>query len=194
MKEKELSELFDKIFRSSLVILDNLKKGFFGQNVSLIQDSENKFHDILISSLPAVEKIISEKEKDAAETKYVILLPKLQTIALAIENLMFKMEAKVSSRILFSQKALSEIEALYDAMMDQFRNTKDYMTTKNPALKAATRKNMETIFKMVEEFSVVHQNRLITGICMPQASYLYIDITDSLKRISRGLMDFTEKV
>jgi Na+/phosphate symporter len=53
---------------------------------------------------------------------------------------------------------------------------------------------MEKMFKMIEELALVHQNRLITGICMPQASYLYLDITDSLKRITRGLVDFADKV
>jgi Na+/phosphate symporter len=48
--------------------------------------------------------------------------------------------------------------------------------------------------ELIADYDVVHQNRLISGVCMPKASYLYIDITDSLKRISRGLVDLVEKV
>jgi Na+/phosphate symporter len=104
------------------------------------------------------------------------------------------MEAKVGSNILFSEKALSEIRDLYTIMQEQFRDTKDYVITKNPGLRDSIRQHMEKMFKAIEELAIVHQNRLITGICMPQASYLYLDITDSLKRISRGLVDFTDKV
>jgi hypothetical protein len=41
---------------------------------------------------------------------------------------------------------------------------------------------------------LIHQQRLIAGVCMPKASYLYIDISESIKRISRGLAEFSEKV
>lgn len=194
MKENEILQRFQEILETAIPILEDLKKGFFTQKTSVIQDCERKFGDLLISRLPYAEKIVGEKEKDEAETKYVILLPTFQTIGLAIENLMYKMEAKVNSNILFSQKALSEIEELYGVMLEQLRDTKDYIATKNPNLKGSVKSHMEKTFKLIEELAIVHQNRLITGICMPQASYLYLDITDSLKRISRGLMDLTEKV
>ena len=194
MDDKELMQRFLDVFETATPILDELKKGFFTQKAAVIQDCEKKFGDLLISRVPYVEKIIGEKEKSEADKKYVRLLPALQTIALAIENLMYKMEAKVGSNILFSEKALSEIRELYGLMQEQFRDTKDYIITGNPSLKGSIRQHMEKMFQVIEELAIVHQNRLITGICMPQASYLYLDITDSLKRISRGLVDFSEKV
>ena len=194
MEEKDLMQRFQDVFETSTPILEELKKGFFAQQASVIQACETKFGDLLISRVPYVEKIIGEKEKSQADKKYVMLLPALQTIALAIENLMYKMEAKVSSNILFSEKALTEIRNLYHLMQDQFRDTKDYVLTRNPNLKISIRNQMDEMFRVIDELAIVHQNRLITGICMPQASYLYLDITDSLKRISRGLVDFVEKL
>ncbi len=194
MDEKELTQRFRDVFESATPVLEDLQRGFFSQNARIIQDCEKRFGDILISRVPYVQKIIGEKQKTEADMTYVRLLPALQTIALAIENLMYKMESKLVSNILFSEKALLEIRSLYSLMQEQFRDTKDYVITKNPALKDAIRMHMENMFRMIEELAVVHQNRLITGICMPQASYLYLDITDSLKRISRGLVDFVNKV
>jgi Na+/phosphate symporter len=97
-------------------------------------------------------------------------------------------------KILFSEKALAEIKELYVILEEQFRNTRDYIATKNPVLKAEINAGRERIFKTIDEYAVIHQGRLITGVCMPQASYLYLDIVDSIKRISRGLIDFVEKV
>ncbi len=194
MDEKELMQRFRDVFETSAPILDDLEKGFFSQQAAVIQECEKKFGDLLISRVPYVERIIGEKQKSEADMKYVRLLPALQTIALAIENLMYKMESKLVSNILFSEKALSEIRSLFHLMKEQFRDTKDYVITENPVLKEAIRTHMENMFRMIDELAIVHQNRLITGICMPQASYLYLDITDSLKRISRGLVDFVNKV
>jgi Na+/phosphate symporter len=194
MDEKELMQRFRDVFETSVPILDDLEKGFFSQQAAVIQECEKKFGDLLISRVPYVERIIGEKQKSEADMKYVRLLPALQTIALAIENLMYKMESKLVSNILFSEKALSEIRSLFHLMKEQFRDTKDYVITENPVLKEAIRTHMENMFRMIDELAIVHQNRLITGICMPQASYLYLDITDSLKRISRGLVNFVNKV
>ena len=194
MDEKELMQRFRDVLETSEPILDELEKGFFSQQARVIQECEKKFGDLLISRVPYVERIIGEKDKSEADMKYVRLLPALQTIALAIENLMYKMESKLVSNILFSEKALSEIKALFRLMREQFRDTKDYIITRNPALQEAVKMQTDKMFKMIEDLAIVHQNRLITGICMPQASYLYLDITDSLKRISRGLADFVYKV
>ena len=194
MDEKELMWRFRDVFETTIPLLEELEKGFFSQQARIIQDCEKQFGDLLISRVPYVEKIIGEKQKTEADMTYVRLLPALQTIALAIENLMYKMESKIVSNILFSEKALSEIRNLFHVIKGQFRDTKDYVITRNPALKDAVGMHMENTFRMIEEHAIVHQNRLITGICMPQASYIYLDITDSLKRISRGLTDFVTKV
>jgi Na+/phosphate symporter len=194
MDEKELLWRFRDVFETTAPILEELEKGFFSQQAQVIQDCEKHFGDLLISRVPYVERIIGEKQKTEADMTYVRLLPALQTIALAIENLMYKMESKIVSNILFSEKALSEIRNLFHIMKEQFRDTRDYIITRNPALKDAVAMHMDHIFRMIEEHAIVHQNRLITGICMPQASYIYLDITDSLKRISRGLNDFISKV
>ena len=111
-----------------------------------------------------------------------------------MENLMEKMEIKVDAKILFSEKALKEINALFSVIEAQLVDTKDYVLTANPTLKAAARQGMEDIQRLADEYAVIHQDRLIAGVCMPKASYLYIDITDSLKRLARGLAAFAEKV
>ncbi len=70
---------------------------------------------------------------------------------------------------------------------------KDYFTTRNPVIKDKIRSDTEKVREMIDEFDIVHQNRLITGICMPQASYLYIDMTDSLKRMAKELAALADK-
>ncbi len=194
MQEKELIQGFTETFEAIILILEDVKKGFFTQKAPLIKESKVKFREGLKSRVPFVEKIIELKEKDETEKRYVNLLLSFQAVALAIENLISKMETKVELNLLFSEKALSEIKELFSIIQTQFRDTKDYVITKNPHLKNNIDSAKEKIVKLAEEYELVHQQRLITGICMPRSSYLYIDITDSLKRIARGLTDFSSKV
>ncbi len=194
MEEKRLVEKFNDEFVKVIPILDSIKKGFLTQNLAIVKGNKEQFRAMLKSRAAAILGIIEEKDKTELQKQYLNLIPAFQTIGLALENLFSKMETKVELKVLFSEKALSEIKELYAILEEQFRDAKDYIATKNPVLKTEIKAGWEKIFKTIDEYAVIHQGRLITGVCMPQASYLYLDIVDSIKRISRGLIDFVEKV
>ena len=194
MEEREIIERISKVFEETLPILNNIYRGFAGQKINLLRDSKVQFRESLKRSLPDIEKLVEEKDKNEALQKFLTALPHLQRVALALDSLVEKMEAKVEANVLFTQKALDEIKQLMVAVGAEFTNVKDYYITRNPKLKEQIRTDMEKVRQMIDDFDHVHQNRLITGVCMPQASYLYIDMTDSLKRMAKELDAFAEKV
>lgn len=194
MDEREIAERINKLFEETVPILHKIYKGFVFQKMSLLIESQEKFRELLKQRLPGVEKLVEEKDKNEAVKKLVIALPHLQRVALALDNLVEKMGIKVEANILFSQKALDEIKQLMVAVEKEFVDVKDYTVTRNPLLKDQIREDLENLRKLIDDFDLIHQNRLITGICMPQASYLYIDMTDSLKRMGQELFAFAEKM
>ncbi len=194
MEEKRLTERFNDVFVSATPILENVRKGFVTQNLELIRENKAKFKELVKTRVAAVQKIIEEPNKTESQKQFLALIPSFQMIGLAFENLINKMETKIELKILFSEKALAEINEIYNILVEQFQHTKDYIITKNPTLKAETKKAWERIYTLIDEYAMVHQNRMITGVCVPKASYLYLDIVDSIKRFSRGLIDFAEKV
>ena len=193
MEERRLDKRFLDTFDEIVPVMESVRKGFLAQNIALVKEGRAKFQEILKSRAAFAEKVIQEKNRTDAEIRYLSLIIPFQTVALAIENVMEKMEIKVEAKILFSEKAAKEINVLIAIVASQLRDIKDYITTKNPNLKAAIQKSMEDLTRLADEYTVVHQDRMIQGVCMPKASYLYIDITDSLKRLSRGLVAFSEK-
>jgi Na+/phosphate symporter len=194
MEEKRLVNRFNDAFAITVPILDNIKKGFITQKLDIMRENKAKFREMVKSKAVSIMKIIEEPNKSEADKEYLLLIPLFQTIGLALENLINKMETKVELKILFSEKALNEIKELYAILEEQFRDSRDYIATKNPVLKANIKAGYEKVFNTADGYAVIHQDRLIKGICMPEASYLYLDIIDSIKRISRGLIDFSEKV
>ena len=122
------------------------------------------------------------------------LLPPLQASALAIENVMQKMAVKAEAQIPFTEKGLKEIDSLLVVVYAQLTNARDYMITGNPHLKEGIRERMEELKNLADEYESIHQHRMIAGVCVTKASYLYIDITDSLKRAAKALVQFSEQV
>jgi Na+/phosphate symporter len=194
MEEKEMTQRFYGSFEYMALILEDVKKGFFTQDVNLLKENKKKLKEEIKERATFAKKVVAEEDKDDIQKKYVGLLVSFQDIVLSFDNLINKMKKKVEANILFTNKALAEIEELFNIMYTQFVDTKDYIATKNQHLRREIKASKEKLIELAEKNNLVHQQRLITGVCMPRASYIYIDITQSLKRISKGLTDFSEKV
>ena len=194
MEEKRLTNRISDTFNAALPILQNARKGFVTENAALIKESMTKFRELIKSRGSTAESIVLKQEKTDEEKRYLSMVIPLQAAAVAIENVMDKMAIKVEAKIPFTEKALKEIGSLLIIVYTQLTDAKDFVVTGNPHLKENVRKSMEEIRRLADEYEVVHQDRLIAGVCMPKASYLYIDITDSLKRAARALTEFCEKL
>jgi Na+/phosphate symporter len=194
MEEKEMTEMLHSLFEEMIQVLHQIRKGFFAQKGPLLRENLAKLREILKSRVGFVEKLVGQRNKNEVMKKYLNLIPSLQVTASALENLAEKMAIKVESHILLSEKAVKEIEHVFGLILDQHRDAKDLVLTKNPHLKHTIKEGKEKIIRAADEYSLVHEERLIMGICMPKASYLYLDIIESFKRIARGVNDFAEKV
>jgi Na+/phosphate symporter len=182
------------MFNEAMPILESIKHGFIIQNEAVLTEAETKFIRVLTSNLPFAEKLVKKIPKDDIEKKFLRLLPHLQLIAMVARNLINTKKKKIASDVLFSDKALHEIIDIYTLMQAQWVDTRDFILTKNPDLKVDIKTAMEKIYKMADECVLEHEYRLITGLCMPKASYLYLIIVDSIKRISGELTSLSEKL
>lgn len=194
MEEREINFRVNKLFEETVPILHNIYRGFVREKIDLLKESKVKFRNSLKERLPGIERLVQDKDKNEATKRFVAALPHLQRVALALDNLVDKMEIKIEADVPFAQKAFDDIRQLMVAVGTEFTGVKEYCMTKNLMVKEQIQADMEKIRKMVEDFESIHQNRLIAGTCMPKASYLYIDMIDSLKRMAEELAVFTDKV
>jgi Na+/phosphate symporter len=194
MEEKEMTEMLHSLFEEMIQVLQHVRKGFFAQKGPLLRDNLTKMREILKSRVGFVEKLVGQRNKNEVMKKYLNLIPSLQVTGSALDNLAEKMAIKVESNILLSEKALKEIEHIFGLILDQHRDVKDLVLTRNPHLKHTIKEEKEKIIRAADEYAIVHEERLIAGVCMPKASYLYLDIIESFKRIAKGVNDFAEKV
>jgi Na+/phosphate symporter len=194
MEEKELDQRLHEMFKEMLLVLESMRQGSLAGNQTPLTEAETRLTRILTSSLPFTEKLIKKETKDEVEKKYLNLLPNLQLMAVAIRNLINENKKKIESNILFTDKATNEIKALFTLIQTQFEDATDYILTKNPHLSMHIRTGMENVFERADDFVTAHQIRLITGVCMPKASYSYVAMVDLIKGVSKELTSFSEKL
>jgi len=194
MEEKELTQRLYEIFEATIPALENISKGFITQDQTILKQGEQRFTAILSSNLSSFEDIAAKEQKDEVDKKFLSLLVPLQNIALAVRNLTAKKKTILSNNIMLNVKVTMEITELSTAMKKQFRDTKDFIFTRNPVLKENIRTGMERIIEMADAAALMHEGRLITGVCMPKASYLYLPLIASFKRIAEELVNFSEMI
>jgi Na+/phosphate symporter len=194
MEEKELTQRLYEMFEATMPALENITNGFLTQNETLLQKGETQFVEILSSNLSFAEDIIKEGQKNAVDKRFLSLLVPLQKIASAVRSLMAKQKMTLRRDVVFSVKAITEVTELLAVMKTQFRDTRDLILTKNPSLKEDIKSGVERIIEMADKYTLVHQERLITGVCTPKASYLYLDIIGSIKRVAQELVSFSERI
>jgi Na+/phosphate symporter len=194
MEEKELTQKLYEMFDAAMPSLENITNGFLTQNQTMLQKGESQFVEILSSNLSFVETIIMEGQKNETDKKFLSLLVPLQKSASAVRNLMAKQKMILRSDVTFSVKTITEITELLSVMKTQFRDTRDLILTKNPLLKEKIKSGMERIIEMADKYTLVHQERLITGASTPKTSYMYLDIVSSIKRIALELVSFSERI
>ncbi|HOP85736.1 MAG TPA: hypothetical protein PKZ54_04575 [Syntrophorhabdaceae bacterium] len=192
MDEKDLTQRLYSMFDEALRSFEFISEGFLAQNKDVLEKGESQFINILSENLEFAENIVHEGKKSEVDEKFLSLIIPLQEIALAVRNLISKEKAILERKVIFSMKAVMEITELFNAMKKQFIDTRDYILTKNPALKESIAYTKERIIKMVDEYASMHQERLITGFFGVKASYLYLSLIGSFKTIAKELVEFSQ--
>lgn len=194
MEEKELTQRLYAMFDATIPILEKMERGFQTQNQAMLLEGENEFVEILTSNLSFAEKIVTEGHKSEADKKFLSQLVHLQGIGLAVRGLIAKNKTILRRNVVLSVKAVAEIMEVTAVMKAQLRDTRDFVLTRNPLLKESIKSGMDKIIGMADEYAMKHEERLVKGMCMPAASYLYLDIISSVKRIAKELVGFSERV
>jgi Na+/phosphate symporter len=194
MEEKEVTQWLHGMFQATIPALENIEKGFMTQNQTMLEQGEMRFVEILTSNLSFADKIIAEGQKNQVDRRFLYLLVPLQRIALAVRSLIARKKLKLVRDVISNEKVIAEVMRLLTVMKTQFRDTGDLIVTKNPTLKESIRSGMEKIIEMADEGALMHGERLIAGTYTSRASYVYLDITDSIKRIAQELVSFSERI
>jgi phosphate:Na+ symporter len=191
--KQEYLDTFGRILDWMSVTLDDIKRCLYTDDKACLKKAQNEFKEMLVVALPLINRVRTQQEKDELEKRLLMLVPSLQGIAQAMETILARTKTKCESALLFTEKGMGELTQVISAVKELARNTKDVFFTGNPHLKSHARAEMEEIIQMADDFALEHQQRLIIGVCTPQASYLYVDVMDGLKRIARELAYLSEK-
>jgi Na+/phosphate symporter len=101
---------------------------------------------------------------------------------------------KIQKRILFSDKAIEEITFLLQRLIDLLRPASDIILARNEILGNYVLESQADIARRTLEYTTLHEERLISGVCSPIASPLFISMLENIKSIAWHAKEIASKL
>ena len=131
----------------------------------------------LISRKPEAEQRILQR-MDA-------LLSRLGTINANLGGLAGPLNQKIQGAVLFSDKAVAQTNYLFDQHAGMIRSLLDIVKTDNQFLKNYVGNEGRNLVQACADYATEHQDRLIEGLCTPQAAPIFLAILDAMRGVGQ---------
>jgi hypothetical protein len=193
MNERTIETVIGEILESVGKTVEGLKNCLFSGNKRLMNETKKAFAASLRSSLPPFIEAIQGTGKSSTDERLLALLPACQRLGIAMEDLVGGVQAMVETGVCLTDKALAEISEVMALLKDLARDTNDAISSGNTDFRTYGVTSARHIRERSTEAGLEHQERLVTGTCSPKASFLYLAVMDSLKRVAQEIGNLCEK-
>lgn len=92
---------------------------------------------------------------------------------------------KIKGGVLFSDKAVAQTNYLFDQHAGMIRSLLDIVKTDNQFLKNYVNNEGRNLVQACADFATEHQERLIEGLCTPQAAPIFLAILDAMRGVGQ---------
>ncbi len=120
------------------------------------------------------------------------VLSRVQIIAENLAGLTDPLQKKIGSAVLFSEKAVGQTNYLFDLEMGLLRSVLDTILTENDFLKKYLAGEGRKIVQAANDFATEHEDRLIEGLCQPQAAPIFLAILDRFRTMAQQEIELAE--
>ncbi|MEE9524144.1 MAG: PhoU domain-containing protein [Thermodesulfovibrionales bacterium] len=171
-----------------------LQNAFFYNKLRFIEDARaltesiREKKDLLTAEL-------EEAAHDSPNLKVYISIPRhLERISDHIDKIAGNMASKINEKILFSDKAMSEVTFLLQRTKEILNTMTDFILARNTFIAIYLKESQQEIERSATKFSTLHEDRLIEGLCTDKASGIFLNILSSIKVIAWHTRQIAEEL
>lgn len=197
MKEISPKELVSKLHDMS----QNAEECVYLLQNALIYNSSKSLEvcEAKIKEIKENEKILTaelvERAKEYLVLRVYVPVPgHIERMGHFIDDIIRCKREKIREGIFFSEGAASEITFLMERMREVLNNVSDIILARNAIIREYVKESVAEIDRRANDFATMHEERLIEGLCMPNASPLFLVILDAIKAIAWHAKEIAEKL
>ena len=196
--DKEIREKMVLVCQNLIKMLELVFEGFRRPTEKSFKEANEVKDKIHHYSSELTSHVISktpsnEKGREWAKP-YLSIASSFDRITYNIEGISDRLRVKAQNHILFSDRAVKEVNDVFQEAMKLLENLPDLILTQNKLLAQRIGEEGRSMFKIANGYSEEHEERLIQGICVPKSSPIYLGIIESLKGIIGHVLEVSEKI
>ena len=159
----------------------------FNRHSSASLEQLRNFHgELALEIKSAVDDLgtLAAKASENQKISFIRLqsvLTHLQMVGDNLEALSTPIGRKIREGVLFSDKAVTQANQLFDHLTGILRSILDALKTDNEFLKRYVMEEGQRLTQSCNDFATEHEARLIEGLCQPQAAPLFLAMLNVLR-------------
>jgi len=196
--DKEITEKMILVSQNLIKMLELAFEGFRRSTEKSFKEAEEVNDRIHQYSSELTSSIISkspssERGREWAKS-YLSIASSFDRMTYNIESILDRLRTKSQNHILFSDRAVKEVNDVFQEAMRLLENLPNLITTQDKRLAQRIGEEVRTIFKIANGYSEGHEERLLQGICVPKSSPIYLGILESLKGVIVNTLEVSGKI
>jgi Na+/phosphate symporter len=196
--DKKIKEKMVLVCQSLMRMLNLASEAFRKPTERSFKEAEQIKDKILQHSSELTSFVVSRspsggKEKGWAKP-YLSIASSFDCMTYNIEGVLDRVRAKSENHILFSDRAVKEVNDIFQETIRLLEYLPNLITTGNKLLGQRIGEEGRSVFEIVNTYSEEHEERLIEGICVPKHSPIYLGILESLKGVMVHTLQVSGKI
>jgi Na+/phosphate symporter len=196
--ETDVEERLIQVCRSQIKRLELIFEGFRTLTEMSIQEADQMNEEVQKHSSHLARFLIGksssgEKGKEWAKP-YLSMASSFDRMGYNMDGMVDRLNSMLKERILFSDRAVKEVNDIFQEAMDLLESLPTLIQTKNKLLAQHMGEQVRSILKIADGYSEEHEERLIQGVCMPRSSPLYLGLIESLKGVIAHTLEVIGKI
>jgi Na+/phosphate symporter len=158
-----------------------LAKGVVSESKAQLDACEALAKDIHAQEKALTRNLIKSEVKGELLRGLMRFPFRVERIGALMETILKCVRTKCQEGIPFSDKALAELNTLFQTLMDMLVNMRDALRLPNKVILQHILSKSGELKVMLEDFRQAHWDRLEAGFCSPDAGAIYLELLDSFK-------------
>jgi Na+/phosphate symporter len=195
-----LNQPSDELLDALSPVIENLRRmlgaarhAFNRNNIEDVQEL-TRLREVTSQEIKAtLEQVESAtaKRPEAERVRLVRIHEILNHLQLICENIAALGEPirkKILDKLLFTDKGFFDVNYIFTHQTGLMRSLLDFLKTDNQLLRKYSEEEAQNLIQVCLNAATEHENRLIEGICLPQASPVFLGILDHMRLICRHVL------
>jgi len=196
--DREISGRMIELCRSLSEMLEMTFQAFRKSTEKSIREAEEVRNEVQRYSSEMTRFLVAKSSAATTGKEWVkpciSIVSSFDRMGYNMDGILDRLKKKVREEMLFTDRAIKEINDVFQEAMNLLENLPDLILTQNKLLAQQMGEKGKLIFKMADQYSEEHEQRLIEGVCVPKSSPLYLDILFSLKGIIVHILEISGKI